>query len=88
MHTRGPWETKPARIGRDVAIVAAGKFIVAEAFEDIREAGEQSPEVTANARLIAAAPDMLEALKAMLPFVHGLMEHEIKKVIAKAEGVL
>ena len=61
-HTPGPWDraqvihTKACRIGtraRPVCDVLPYK-------------GEPTPEDNANARLIAAAPDMYEALKGML----------------------
>lgn len=49
---------RQAKIGGDQAILA-GRAIVAEAFEDIRSAGEgAAQEAAANARLIAAAPTL------------------------------
>ena len=64
-HTPGPWSFKVAPNG-DCGIMANGTGIFAEAFADIRHAHECNlDEALANARLIAAAPDMLDALKAM-----------------------
>jgi hypothetical protein len=57
-HTPGPWEIE--QIGVATTINGNGG-IVAEVYSDT---GNQQEE-DANARLIAAAPDMLEALKAL-----------------------
>jgi hypothetical protein len=63
-HTPGPWEYTKAASSGDRGIHAEGTGIFAEAFADIRRAGENnSAEALANARLIAAAPDLLEALR-------------------------
>ena len=63
-HTPGPWTLKYAHCG-DVGIKADGGLI-AECFCDIRRADEHSTaEAGANARLIAAAPDLLAALQGM-----------------------
>lgn len=65
-HTPGPWAYTEAAITGDRGIHAEGTGIFAEAFADIRRACENNTaEAEANARLIAAAPDMLEALKAL-----------------------
>lgn len=49
-------------------------------------------EAQANAHLIAAAPDMYEALKAILPMVttewNGPIQEMARKAIEKAEGKL
>lgn len=63
-HTPGPWHTATAaRLdnvgGRDVAVVDQANYIIAEAFEIVGHGEHRSAE--ANARLIAAAPDLLEA---------------------------
>lgn len=46
-------------------------------------------EAAANARLIAAAPDLLEALREAWPYVpehHGPVQATIRAAIEKAEG--
>lgn len=61
-HTPGPWMFKTAPNG-DNGIKAEGTWIFAGAFAEIRSDGENDrDEALANARLIAAAPDLLEAL--------------------------
>lgn len=69
-HTPGPWETRRARTpdntgGYDWAVAKDGK-VIAECFEHVDFAdvgtGFYRVPVEANARLIAAAPDLLEAL--------------------------
>jgi hypothetical protein len=59
-HTPGPWTFKTARNG-DNGISASGTGVFAEAFADIHHQGEDNfAEALANARLIVAAPDLLE----------------------------
>ncbi len=70
-HTPGPWRTSgPSKVvsaisdGGDYAILDADGEIIAEA---IRQVGPSDfRPANANARLIAAAPDLLEALEAIL----------------------
>lgn len=65
-HTPGPWEIRKAGNG-DRGISAPGTGIFIEAFAEIRHSGEGAyDECDANARLIAAAPDVLSALKLLL----------------------
>ena len=64
--TPGPWTTRLSQDGSgDIGITALNvRNVIAECFADMREAGEFAiAEVQANAALIAAAPDMYEALK-------------------------
>lgn len=97
-HTAGPW-----RVAEDGDIVAAGGVHVVcfgHDYDDYGYIGAEFPEPDdsdlyrarqdANARLIAAAPDLLQALKDALrladlqgqPRVVGIMQ----LAIAKAEG--
>lgn len=76
-HTPGPWfykpATKPDNIGGyDYGIYTENKRIIAEAFEITAE-NVREP-VKANAQLIAAAPDLLEALTNLLAHVNCLYE--------------
>ena len=57
--TPGPWRYTKAAPSGDRGVYADGTGIFAEAFADIRRAGENNAtEAEANAHLIAAAPDM------------------------------
>ena len=89
-HTPGPWRVSASKRG-GFDIVAdnrgthGGPFVVASR-NDIDHRSEES---LANCRLIAAAPEMLEALQAVL--ASGGEDWEtgacvIRAAIAKAEG--
>ena len=76
-HTPGPWA-----IDIDRAIVAPnGISSVAQIFSWV---GEE--EADANARLIAAAPDLLAALKECRAHGFYSVEHLVDAAIEKAEG--
>jgi len=55
-HTPGPWRVE----GNHCAIVTAGNFLVVDCGDASKPGG--ITQARANASLIAAAPDMLEAL--------------------------
>ncbi len=66
-HTPGPWHTRIAVNGTgDFGIVTPDGDVLAEAFSDIRSQNERSPDVVYNARLIAAAPDLLESIQELI----------------------
>jgi len=76
-HTPGPWEVRadPSHYDSFTTVVAGSgeqrKGMLRELIVEIGGwAGIETAE--ANARLIAAAPDMLEALKSLLAFVNSL----------------
>ena len=101
-HTAGPWVSEPERRFREQAMPEAvgvrgpGGTFVAAAFDFNRT--DRDAEVEANARLIAAAPDLLEALKEIArmatqsvhtdfaPELLRLIERESRAAIAKARG--
>jgi len=60
-HTPGPWEVVINGFNYEAVISSDGSYLT-------YSAGEQkpSPEREANARLISAAPDLLEALNSVL----------------------
>ena len=64
-HTPGPLFIKAAAKGteRDYAIYTSKNHVIAEAFEHV--AKDTRIDAHSNARLIAAAPDLLEALEAI-----------------------
>ncbi len=74
-YTKGEW-----KVTKGFKVVAGIKS--AQAVADVF--GETAKEVEANAHLIAAAPDMYEALKALPEQVKWIPE--VAKALAKAEG--
>lgn len=60
-HTQGPWEAS-GRYVRTPLTEEGGGWMIA----DCRDVSLPSDEVRANARLISAAPELLEALEAMV----------------------
>lgn len=93
-HTPGPWLVGEHRIGLDgdaseIDVVSKGDSHGDHSICTVDEAWEGCIE--ANARLISAAPDMLEALKKMtfwadLSPANDWIETEAKAAIAKATG--
>jgi len=73
-HTPGPW-----KIGQHLPITSIGWSVtIAEDGSAIAYVlGDKNPELRANARLIAAAPDLLEALDDAL--------HQMKQVCPGCE---
>lgn len=70
-HTFGPWSasapakpTPDAPTGGDIAILDAAGNIIAECFVWVNEA--QTVDVASHARLIVGAPDLLDAVRAIL----------------------
>jgi len=89
-HTKGPWEFRVAPNG-DCGIHADGTGVFAEAFADIRLARENArEEAKSNARLISAAPDLLEALQLVVDEIDGTFPFEslaaARAAISKAKG--
>ena len=86
-HTPGPW----AQAMYSPADVVTGEDkIIATARGGLN--GITRDEAVANARLIAAAPDLLEALKLADAMLSGanmnasVVEKKVRAAIAKAEG--
>jgi hypothetical protein len=92
-HTPGPWEAHGCTL-------YAGKYRVGQTW-DAEYDGLPTPEMEANARLIASAPDLLRALEQLLETAESLNdwlvsdgsingEHELFKkvraIISKAKG--
>jgi hypothetical protein len=94
-HTPGPWRAEHQPFGS--AIYVGGGKTIATAHGSAAITKEELPHAE-NARLIAAAPDLLSALNAILPSYrtqvekHGGFdwEHEwlaqASEAVAKAEG--
>lgn len=68
-HTPGPWAVTDCAIGGPS--VTAGKSVIADirTFGGVHVNGEQNTKTLANASLIAAAPDLLDALEALADYV-------------------
>lgn len=68
-HTKGPWKADITREPEEFAVIvgvggASGTMVVAEIATGIND--KWTPEDEANARLIAAAPELLAALRELL----------------------
>lgn len=97
-HTPGPWTYKKQDIGDEVACVVPTEVIGADGFKVVSSEGGLAPDTTwskeliyANACLIAAAPELLSALKeahscATLRDDGTCMGCFVSEVIDKAEG--
>ena len=73
VHTPGPWFAGELRGPDGEQTVSVGPSEKAEHFEDsICECWQGNHNATENARLIAAAPDMLAALKAIVSSLDAL----------------
>lgn len=91
-HTPGPWETYH-ECG-DESVLGPDGFMVADcAIFSLRPGAPTVERCRANARLIAAAPDMLAALRALVPadfdqHPDDFTEewHAARAAIAKATG--
>lgn len=91
MHTPGPWATKEGdRSRREMSLIAKAcdaDFIIGYAICEAQNK-EQREEDLANARLIAAAPDLLSALQGVLRIADRKTAEfdAARAAIAKAEG--
>ena len=98
-HTPGPWEVE-LDVGQDGDIGVFAEQLTAIAFVNCREVPEDTDppreQALANARLIASAPDLLEALKNAENYLDSSLSpcearceciiHLVWAAIAKAEG--
>ncbi len=93
MHTPGPWIIhKPQRNfvpGQkdDRLICDEEESHIAEVFQYQSDENQDGPSI-ANAHLISAAPDMLEALEHLVACeaLHLSVENNIREIIRKAKG--
>jgi hypothetical protein len=99
-HTPGPWVSAYRNAAAfDVSAPATGDARRGRIAEVVSAGGKDVPTMRANARLIAAAPDLLAALEFVLPLVVDEWGHYqvsgsngmraitmIRDAIAKAKG--
>jgi hypothetical protein len=78
-HTPGPWEVNGNAI-------EGGNMHLASVIDE-RDIPIDATEVDANARLMAAAPDLLEALQLAAPHTSGKVYRLCLAAIAKATGL-
>ena len=62
-HTPGEWRVRNNSIGGPLVSSDSGTIADVRTCGGVHVGGPQHPETIANARLLAAAPDLLEALK-------------------------
>lgn len=89
-HTPGPWKATALHGDSKRAVTNADNVLVADCYADTHEDLGLPVEYKANARLIAAAPDLLDAVYALLDEhadCKGCHASELAfAAIAKAEG--
>lgn len=87
-HTPGPWEVQSYTNYKGWSVWANDRGCIAEGCiaERWYDADQQPDELKANARLIAAAPELLEACKVALVYPQvPVVEKALRAAIAKAE---
>ena len=81
-HTSGPWNYAKSELNLNYSIYANGPLAYSAGEADYPESAE------ANARLIAAAPDMLEALRFVYENTDSmLIQDRILPIIQKATNL-
>jgi hypothetical protein len=88
-HTQGPWRVENwiYQNAREVVTIQTDKDAIATACNLWRDGDDSTFEVMANARLIAAAPEMLAALQSLThPMASDQDLQNALAVIAKVKG--
>lgn len=67
-HTKGPWHVREGMERAPQRVFDSDGGLVAEAHSLRETVSERLTEAQANARLIAAAPDLLEALRVVVDY--------------------
>lgn len=93
-HTPGPWYYDGPSLNTGAHIIHVAEGEIAEAFAS----WNSETEATANARLIAAAPELLDALESACDMLESVCDgqmregyywsqaQELRKIITKAKG--
>lgn len=90
-HTPGPWEAKPKVSDHKRFVIWSNKEAGAAVCETSNWLNEDFDEIKANAYLIAAAPDLFEALDRfvgwhLLDIEPSQLLREAQQALAKARG--
>lgn len=86
-HTPGPWKVTDNNYTLGVE-TEDGKYSVCDVCLSNGETRNDAEEDKANARLIASAPELLEALKWAMIFVRDLRYEEQKEKKAKIQALI
>jgi hypothetical protein len=71
-HAPGPWVIDGSVNAENLDVInSEGRIAM---IDDSRSTGWNVPTINANARLISAAPDLLEALEALLPIAARVIQ--------------
>ena len=84
-HTKGPWHRNIPPATRYPTIFAGRNTHVARVVTD---GGLTPEEVEANCDLIAAAPELLKALEAMLEIYGGAYDNECRRKNEQEQGII
>lgn len=92
--TKAPWTVLPEEVDRNYIRIRGTRLgerykianIITPVYENVHS--RESEETRANATLIATAPELLEALEALLVFDNGAAAfHKARLIALKATGV-
>lgn len=83
-HTQGEWKYEKGMFHPDYKITCEGVHIGYAKMPKNKVVGEFRSEMEANAKLIASAPDLLEALQSALPYLHKETRIKAEQAIKKA----
>jgi hypothetical protein len=92
-HTPGPWATESdGDVGRRTHYVVGGDGLLVRVADVLQEIGVSAVERNANKRLMAAAPELLDALEAAanelwrIPIASTAVLNKARAALAKATG--
>ena len=83
-HTKGPWVVSH-RV--EIRCPHEDNTVIAT-MEDSREAGWNTPTINANARLIAAAPDIYHALQDLITYLGVDVDNGLDELLTNARAAI
>jgi len=88
-HTPGPWIAN----GNEIAAPEfnggiATYYVRVASMDDTRETGWNAPTIKANARLIAAAPDLLAALQDIVEYLGEDVDNGLDELLTNARAAI